>query len=321
MHIFKTTGLVLLLLLAGWSCRKDVDTFRPYDVSVADIALALQQAPAAQTTSLLVLNNRQADTIWTTPGGVRIFMSHLDQLFSNAAGVIVPCSSCPDFRLEVVEIARKGDLIARNTGTVTGNNQVLENGRILHLKATCNGEELHLTPGNLLKIQIPAEQPLFANQVFTNPAAVTADVFTGWTGTSEPVTNAEWTIPNTPNFQLGYQLSTPSLQWICAGRMLEEANSAFCLELPLGFSDQNTKTFVVFKNLNSVVPLQYDASDFRFCAPFVPQGFPVQLVSISKLGGQYWLGFKDAETGGANSAAIEPQKMTEQQVIDFIKNL
>ena len=99
MHIFKTTGLVLLLLLAGWSCRKDVDTFRPYDISVADIALALQQAPAAQTTSVLVLNNQQADTIWTTSGGVRIFISHPDELFSNAAGVVVPCSTCTDFRL------------------------------------------------------------------------------------------------------------------------------------------------------------------------------------------------------------------------------
>jgi hypothetical protein len=321
MHKFRITGLVLLLLLAGWSCRKDVDTFRPYDISVADIALALQRIPVAQSTSLLMLNNQQADTIYTTPGGVRIFLTHLDQLFSNASGTVIPCNTCPDFRLEVVEVESKGDLVARNTGTVTTGNQVLESGRTLHLKATCNGEELHLTPGNLLKIQIPAEQPLFANQVFTNPAGVSADPFAGWTSTSEPVTNAEWTNSNNTGFQLGYQLFAPALQWVCAGRVLEEANSSFCLELPLGFSDQNTKTYMVFKQIQSVLPLTYNASDFRFCAPFVPQGFGVQLVSISKLGNQYWLAYKDVETGSTNSAPLEPQKMTEQQVIDFIKNL
>ncbi|MCA0236323.1 MAG: hypothetical protein LCH81_08055 [Bacteroidetes bacterium] len=321
MRILQNIGLVLLLLLTGWGCRKDVDTFRPYSISVADITLALQQVPEPQSTSLLMLQNRQGDTVFTTPGGVRIFLSDLDHLFVNASGAVVPCSTCSDFRLEVVEVKTKGDLIARNTGTVTPGNQVLESGRVLHLKATCGGEELALAQDKLLKIQIPAEQPLIANQVFSNLAGTTNDNFTGWSGTSEPVVNAEWSISNGSAFQLGYQLFSAELQWICAGRLLEEANSSFCLELPLGFTNKNTKTFMVFKNISTVLPLTYDAADFRFCASIVPQGFPVQLLTISKLGNQYWMGYKDVETGASNSATIEPQKVTEQQVIDFVKNL
>lgn len=316
----RTTWLAILLMLAGWSCRKDVEIFRPYDISVAEISLALQQVPAAQTQSVLVLNNREADTLFVTAGGVRIFLNHLDQLFSNAAGVVVPCSTCPDFRLEVIEIQSKGDLIARNTGTVTTENRVLESDGILHLKATCNGQELQLTQGNLLKIQIPGTLPLIANQLFSNTSG-TMDVFTGWSGANHPVTAVEWQVSGTPPFQLGYQLLVPSLRWVCAGRMLEEPNSSYCVELPLGFSDQNTQVFMVFENMQSVVPLKYQAADFRFCAPFVPQGFPVQVVTVSKLGDQFWLGTKEDETGGANTLSLQPQKMSEQQVIDFIKNL
>jgi hypothetical protein len=307
-------------MLATWNCRKDVEIFRPYDISVAEISLALQQVPAAQTESVLHLSNRQADTIFVTPSGVRIFLRHLDQLFTDASGAVVPCSTCSDFRLEVVEIQRKGDLIARSTSTVTPENRVLESGAILHLKASCNGQELKLIQNSELKIQIPASAPFFANQLFSNSSG-TSDVFTGWTGANTPVTSAEWQVPGGTSFQVGYQMFVPSMHWICAGRMLEEPNSSYCVELPLGFSDQNTQAFIVMKNKNSVVPLRYQADEYRFCAPFIPQGFPVQLVTVSKLGNQYWLGNKDVETGGTNSATVQPQKMSEQQVIEFIKNL
>ena len=307
-------------MLAAGSCRKDVETFRPYDITVAEISLALQQVPAAQTESVLHLSNRQADTLFVTPGGVRIFLSHLDQLFADASGTIVPCSTCPDFRLEVVEIQRKGDLISRNTSTITSENRVLESGGILHLKASCNGQELKLAQGNVLKIQIPETPPFFANQLFTNSVGI-SDVFTGWSGANAAVSNAEWQVPGGTSFQVGYQMMVPSLHWVCAGRMLEEPNSSYCVELPLGFSDQNTQAFIVMKNINAVVPLRYQADVFRFCAPFIPQGFPVQLVTVSKLGNQYWLGNKDVETGGSNSATVQPQKMSEQQVIEFFKNL
>lgn len=317
----RTTLLAILCMLAGWNCRKDVEIFRPYDISVADISLALQQVPAAQTASTLVLNNRQADTLFVTSGGVRLFLNNLDQLFANASGEIVPCSTCPDFRLEVIEIRRKGDLIARNVSTITPENRVLESGGILHLNARCNGQQLQLSQGNTLKIQIPAEAPLFANQLFTNTATNT-NGFTGWTGGNTPVGAAEWQVPGgTPSFQLGYQLLAPALQWVCAGRMLEEPNSAYCVEMPLGFSDQNTQAFIILKNKKTVVPLQYQAADFRFCASFIPQGVPVELVTVSKLGDQFWLGSKNTETGGANFSTLQPQKMTAQQVIDFIKNL
>lgn len=313
----RTTWLAILLMLASWGCRKDVETFRPYDISVAEITLALQQVPATQTKSVLVLSNRQADTLFVTPSGTRIFLNHLDQLFSDASGAIVPCSTCPDFRFEVVEVQRKGDIIARNTSTTTVESRVLESGSVLYLKAFCNGQELHLTPGNLLKIQIPAQQPLFANQLFTS----TSDVFSGWTASNQPIASAEWQIQGGQTFQLGYQMLTPTLNWVCAGRLLEEPNSSYCVELPLGFSNQNTKAFMVLKNLKSVIPLNYMSADFKFCAPFSPQGFPIQLVTISKLGNQYWLGQQNTETGGSNISTLEPQKMTEQQVIDFIKNL
>lgn len=320
MHISRTIWPVLLLVLTGWGCRKDVDTFRPYNISVDDITAALRQVPATQTASVLVLQNTGADTLFVTPSGVRIFLDHLDQLFSNASGTVIPCSTCPNFRLEVIEVQQKGDLIARNTGTITANDQVLESGITLHLRASCNGEELQLTQGNLLKIQVPAEQPLFANRLFTCDATLD-EPFPGWSGSNMSVNGVEWPLPGGSSFQLGYQIFTPSLQWICAGRMLEEVNGSYCLELPIGFSAQNTKAFMVFKSLQSVVPLQYHAADFRFCAPSVPQGFPVQLVTVSKLGNQFWLGVKDSETGGSNSLTLEPQKMTEQQVIDFIKDL
>lgn len=320
MQILKTIWPVLILVFAGWSCRKDIATFRPYSISVDAITATLRQVPDVQTTSELVLQNRQGDTMFVTPSGVRIFLENLDQIFSNAAGAVVPCSTCPDFKLQVIEVLHKGDLIARNAGTVTDNEQVLESGITLHLTATCNGEILQLTPGNLLKIQVPAEQPLIANRLFTCNTAPEDD-FPGWTGSNTSVNGAEWPLPGGGAFQSGYQIFTHSLQWICAGRLLEDVSGSYCLELPLGFSDQNTKAFMVFKTLESVVPLQYESTDFRFCAPSIPQGFPIQLVTISKLGNQFWVATKDSETGGSNSITMQPLRMNEQQLIDFMRGL
>lgn len=319
-HILRTTLLAILLLLAGWSCRKDVEIFRPYAISVAEITLALQQVPAAQTQSVLQLSNRHADTLFVTPSGIRIFMHDLDNLFADAAGIVVPCSTCPDFRLEVVEIKQKGDLVARHTGTITAENRVLESGGILYLRASCGSGELQLIQGKSLKIQIPSEQPFFANQLFVNTSS-SGDTFSGWTGVNLPVTVAEWQVPGGSSVQVGYQLLSPSLHWVCAGRMLEEPNSRYCMELPLGFSDQNTQAFLVFKTKRCVVPMNYVSADFQFCADFTPEGFPVQVVTLTKVGGQFWLGRQDTETGSTSVLTIQPQQLTEQQVIDFIKNL
>ena len=320
MYTSKPIWLLLVLVFAGWSCRKDVESFRPYSISVDAITAALRQVPATQTTSVLALQNRQADTLFVTPSGVRVFLQNLDGLFSNASGVVVPCSTCSDFKLEITEVKSKGDLLARNANTITSTQEVLESGMTLYLKATCNGEELKLTPGNLLKIQIPAEQPFFANRLFTCDALL-QETFPGWAGTNNSINTVEWALPGGSAVQSGYQILTPSLHWLCAGRRLEEVSGSYCLELPLGFSDQNTKAYMVFKSFHSVVPLQYDPTDFQFCTPAVPQGFPIQLITISKLGNQYWVASKDSETGGNNSATAKPFKMTEQQLIDFIRNL
>jgi hypothetical protein len=261
-----------------------------------------------------------ADLELSTPNGVRVFLTDTEQLFEDSDGNPVPCSTCQTLRVEVTEALDKSDIIALGIPTNTTSNEMLESGGMVRVAVTCDGSPLELKSDRRLKIQIPANDPaadmLVFNGVFEN------DNFLGWENSGQQVFQAEWPNANQDIVQ-GYEILSKNLGWINCGRFINEPTSTFCVELPDNFNPENTQAYIVFKDIRSVAFLQVDLASQKFCFPNTPIGFPVRLVTLSKTSdGQYWLGNYETETGTDNTTAVViPQETTEQQMLDFLKNL
>ena len=309
-----------VLFLALWGCRKDVEQFEAYAPSNQALSnLLAGQIPSTSTQTIFTLNNITADQVLETPSGARIFLIDTDHLFSNASsGLPVLCSTCPDLKIEVTEVLDKSDILARGLNTIGDSGTLFESGGMVRIVARCNGEQLTLLPDRTLKIQLPnnATQSsffVFNQDITTNPEK-------HWKKSNQEVFEAVWPVANS-NTQKGYELLAKTLGWIACGRSIMDPNSSFCIELPSGFADQNTLAYIVFKNQQVVVPLQFNQNQNKFCNPKVPAGFQVQLLALSKLGERYWLGKAETEVGTNATVPMGTQQMTEEAVLNFVKGL
>ena len=319
-HFFIYTLLSTLALASLWSCRKDVEIFRAHPPTIDDVQQLSQQAHSTASKTVFSLNQVQADTMLATPGGVRIFLTDTENLFADAGGDPVPCSTCQTLRVEVTEALDKSDIIAYAVPTTTIDGRLLESGGMVRITASCDGEALQLLPGRKMKIQIPAQQPEADMQVFSGTFDDTD--FLGWQNTDLPVFQAEWVVPGPGTTEFGYELFSPYLDWINCDRFYHEQSSSFCVEMPASFNSGNTQAYIVFKNQRTVAVLQHDPASRKFCVPDAPSGYQVRLVTLSKTAdGQFWLGNYETEIGTDATVQITPQQVSEQQMLDFLKSL
>jgi hypothetical protein len=308
-----------ILLFAGtWHCRPDVEKFEPYEDSASEIEdLLLAGVPDATTYSAFAFNALSSDEVLITSSGLRIFLTDTEHLFADSvSGFPVPCSTCPDLRISVTEVLRKGDIAARKVGTVGNDGKLFRSSGMVKISARCGSQILQLLPDRTLKVQIPANAPQEGLKLFEwSPQ-------NNWQATNQPVFVADWPAPVVGQTQLGYELLLQKLGWASAGLILSDsASTTFCVKLPPIFASDYTKSFLVFEDLGAVVPMLYDEDERFFCASNVPTGYPVRLVTVSKLGNQYWSAEASTETGTNSVLPLDPQKTTEQSVIALFKNL
>lgn len=319
-HIFIYALLSALTLAGLWSCRKDVETFRPYPPTLDDIQELMQQVPSSASQTTFTLSALAEDKMLVTPSGVRMFLTDTENLFADADGNPTPCSTCQTLKIEVTEALDKSDIIAYGVPTTTIDGDLLESGGMVRVAVSCDGKPLKLLTDRKLKIQIPAVNP--ADNMLIFKSLEQNDAFLGWENTNQQVFQAEWLDSNSNDIIQGYELLSSHLDWINADRFVDEPSSSFCLELPPTFNDENTQAYIVFKDIRSVAVLQYNLADQKFCFPNAPIGFPVKLVTVSKTAdGQFWLGNYETEIGTNATAVIAPQQVSEQQMLDFLKSL
>lgn len=317
---FFIYALLSTLTLAGvGGCRKDVESFRPYPPTLDAIRQTLQQVPGANTKTVFSLNAVAEDKILVTPNGVRVFLTDPDNLFEDADGNPVPCSTCQTLGVEVTEALDKSDVIAYGVPTTTLEGNLLESGGMVRVAISCDGKTLRLLDDRKLKIQIPAPNPVDDMLVFQGVAA--SDTFLGWNDTGLPVFQAEWQNANM-DVVYGYEILTPHLDWINADRFINEPTTSFCVDLPENFNPENTTAYVVVNNIRAVAFLEYNLEEQTFCWSKAPIGFPVRIVTISKTtDDQYWLGNQETEIGTDATLNMVPKQVSDQQVLDFLKSL
>jgi hypothetical protein len=174
---------------------------------------------------------------------------------------------------------------------------------------------LELLSDRVLKIQLPRNNTQSDYFVFAQ------DTSTGglWSNGNQEVFEAEWPLLN--GTQKGYELLVKKTGWSACGRSLADQGSSFCIELPSGFADQNTLAYLVFKDQQIVAPLQYKLSQNKFCYPNAPAGYPVKLVTVSKLGERYWLGKAETEVGTNATFSMGTQESTLEAILNYVKSL
>ena len=286
--------LFIALSLLCWACRQDVDELRPYPASQAELAQLLTQVPNAATQTTFLLGGLLPDTTLSTASGIRLHLTDPEALFAaSGGGTPVPCSSCQQLKITLTEVTRKGDLLARKLPTVNADGAWLESIGAVRVEIYCDGQKLDLLPGRNLKIQIPALSTEADFQVFR--AEMSGADVQYWNNTNQPVYQAEWPIGNNQT-QKGYEILATQTGWISGQKLLSTPTSSdFCVELGGQFAAENTQVYVVLKNDASVIalPALPDPAERRYCLSGAPEGYLVRIVTISKVGEQYWLGYME----------------------------
>lgn len=313
---------LLSTLISVWGCRKDVETFRPYGSSIADIDLLLGQLPDAS--SVTVFNfpaGLATDSVLSTPNGIRVHLTDVDQLFVRAGdGAPVALSNCGAIQIEVTEAFRPGDILGRKLSTATTSQTLLESGGIVRVRAFCSGQPLELAADRTLKIQITTAQDALQPDMKVYNAVFNPDQsFAGWTDSGQEVYWAGWPTPQ--GQKVGYELIVENLGWVNCGKGIDEQSTAFCVSLPIAYDIENTQVFAVFKGRRTVHAMVYDDVREAFCLPDAPIGYLVQVVTVSKAGNRYWLGSKETEIGNNATISFSPEETTQDAVLAFLKSL
>lgn len=313
--------IAFLCALTGAQCRKDVEFFRAYPPSVTEIRQMLAQVPEPTTRSVFLLQNLRKDTVLTTAGGLRLILSDTESLFQDAAsGLVVPCSACANLTLEIIEVLDKGDMLARELPAATQQGEPLECAFMFFLKFYCDGKEIKPRPGRSVKIQVPTEQAVSGLSLWQGGANnSTEPAYWALAPDSSDIYTAEWSASG--NLVSGYALIAKNTGWLCTGKILAGQRTNYCAEMPPGFDADNSQVFLLLKNNRSVFRLQPNTDNNLFCVEGVPAGFPVQLITISKLGTQFLLGNADVQTDANSKVAVTPKYATPAEIIQLIKNL
>jgi sulfur transfer complex TusBCD TusB component (DsrH family) len=313
-------GAVLILLTGG--CRKDSTTFSTYPPSLGEISYLLSQVPDGATTTIFNLKGNGSaipDTVLTTPGGVRVFLTDTDALLANANGTGIAVSAYTNLQVIVTEVFEKGDLLARGLTTQSTEGQLLDCTGAVNVRILYDGQTAQLRADRYLKIQFPAPSLTAGMQLYYASAGSTSTKITWEAGASNNVFWAEWPTLSGSNTE-GYELIAKQLGWVSSQKPVDGTAGTCCVRLPLQFDGDNTRVFLTLKNINALVELEA-GPDRQFCADGIPVGYEVRTVTVSKAGPQHWLGYGTTESGTSTTLSPTPQARSEAEVLDFIRGL
>jgi hypothetical protein len=122
----------------------------------------------------------------------------------------------------------------------------------------------------------------------------------------------------------GYELTSKNLRWIGAQRYIDSTQPKIKVTAIISpnFTSDNTAVFAVFTNQKTVVNLKADYASRSFAANNIPLRSSIKLISVSKIGDQFYLGTKDvADVGTVTSYTILPEKKSLKDIIDFLNTL
>lgn len=336
-RIFFITGCFITLLFTA--CTKELsDNFNPYPNSPLNDTIWVRNVAA--TASVNDLFDQLApgfivDSFNLTTGATLHYGDTLDiefkpAIFTSLSGA-APVGNMA--RVEILQLKRKGDFIKFFKPTTTDNGSLLVSGGGLFIRVTSGEKELSLANGNTVKVKFSDVdtaktfmQGFYGKE--TNPAPLKGiDTSFSWFRDSDAKTLTTWAKTgngsSTPSYT-GYEMNAKNLRWISAETYYDSTlpKAKLTAILSPNFTNKNTAVFVVFNKQKTVVGMHGDFPSRSFFANNIPTGASVKLVSLSQIGGDFYLGIENVSSVG-NIAAhkINPEKKTLKEILAYLNSL
>jgi hypothetical protein len=319
--------IVAIFLIAGaflfTACQKNLDAFvaDPFvnkpDTNWYNIITSTMPVTALQNDLKIKL---AADIFEVNNSAVNVTISGMQLSFpanccTNSGGQAVTGK----VNIETLLIKNKGDMVLMNKPT-SSNGQLLVSGGEIFISLSQNGQPLQLAPNSQVYIRYADVAPDPKMKIFfgdeTNPAQF------NWI----PSTSFRDSIFAGNQF---YELVSSKLRWINCDYFYDTTGtirSTVSAHLPFNYTNANTETFLVFKNIRSVIGMLADVPEKRFVSSKVPNNLAVTVVAISKQGNDYFLGKEQITTGvnitaGNQRVSLTPVKTSLADIKTFLGTL
>lgn len=236
-------------------------------------------------------------------------------------------------KIELIPLRRKGDFIKVFRPTTTSNGSILETGGGYYIRITKENQELTLANNSTIKLKFhdldtakPNMQLFYGKENFPIPLKGIDTAFswirdfdTSYLPTWSKISNN----PLVPSYY-GYEVNSKNLRWITADRYIDSTapKRKVTAILSPNFTNKNTAVFAVFAKQKTIVGLKGDFPSRSFFANNIPLGTAIKLISLSKIGGDLYLGVRDiGSVGTVTSYSISPDKKSLSEILNFLNNL
>lgn len=327
-------GCLLLLILVA--CNKETsnnNNFTPYtDNPLNDTVWAKSitgDAPIYKLADTIFQKIAIVDSIDLTKDN--------DLTYGDSLEVEIHAGSCSNggapqdgrAKIEIIRIQTRGDFIK----AYRPNNSFgypLETAGGFFIRITKNGNELAMTPGSSIKIKyydiapaLPNMQVFYGMETFPFPIGALDSAHT-WKRDIDTSYIKTFVKQSGSTYKTGYELITTKLRWVSAHHYLDStlAKTNIYAILPANYNNKNTQVFAVFDKNRTVLALNSDLTTRSFKTGNIPLRSKITLVSISKIGNDFYLGTKLInDVGTVVNYSITPEKKSLNQILDYLNAL
>jgi len=237
-------------------------------------------------------------------------------------------------QLQILRLKTKGDYIKTFRPT-TSNGYLLEAAGGFFIRILSKeGKELALAPGATVKLSFsdidpvkPNMQAFYGKETYPLPANSVIDTGFTWMRDTDTSWLSTFQRPSTISGNAiinGYTINVKNLRWVAAERYIDSTakKAKIFAILPPNFTNQNTAVFAVFMNQKTIVNLAPEYSSRSFTASNIPIGSKIRLITISKIGDDFYMGTKDINDLGTTTIfPISPSKMGLTDILTYLNSL
>jgi len=249
--------------------------------------------------------------------------------FNDYLQIKFPGNSCQSERgenisgtikIEVDYLKTRGDMIRFKKST-TSYDRILESGGAFNIKVTQNGKQLKIAQQKLIILRYRNSKADPHMNIFYGDTTVTNfDNFT-WVPATDMQHVNTWR--DSGSMSYGYEIFCKRFNWINCDKFIDTTNPRTSVSaiLPVNFTNNNTAVYLVFEDMLSVVRMYASLPNRLFYFNNVPINSNVTLVSISKIGDNFYLGTKEVSVTRNLVVKLSPEKKTNKEINDYINSL
>lgn len=251
--------------------------------------------------------------------------------FSDTVAITIPANAFTTGGLALTTpvvvdtrlIYKRGQLI-RSGRTTAENNHIIIPLAVMELNVWSNTTAASLLSNHSLLIRLTTDTVNLKKYVLLSGKNNIANDDASFSWTRQNINIASWSsIGSGSSNKTGLQFNSNNLGWSAIGKYIDSTLpvSRLNVSLPLNYTNKNTAVFAAFKNNNAVIRLQADAVTKSFSHNRIPLNSELILVSITKIGTDYYLGTKEIKLKNADLQNIIPVKSNLNAIKEFLNKL